>query len=133
MAIAEPAANLTRYWRTKVPNVSPAPHCYAFFSGLDAFEARSDDEFNCFFLTDFLVRHFDRLVIQGLGLDRHPELRDSYFAHYTRVMYLAQSEDPDLLERARAAADKLELDFDYRVTGFGDLTRFISEGASWPN
>jgi hypothetical protein len=110
------------------------PHCYAFFSGLRRFEAQADDDFNCFFLTDFLVRHFDRLVYEGLGLDRHPELRDMYFGNYTRVVYLAQQSDPDLLIKAKAAAEKLGLEFEHRQTGYGDLTRFVTEGAAkWQN
>ncbi len=106
------------------------PHCYAFFSGLSAFEKRADEDFNCFFLTDFLVRHFDRLVYQGLGLDRHPELKEMYFGNYTRVVYLAQHENDDLVERAKAAADKLGLAFEYRLTGFGELTSFMTKGAA---
>ncbi len=114
------------------------PHCYAFFSGNKSFEARADEDFNCFFLTDFLVRHFDRLVIQGLGLDRHPELRDSYFGHYTRVVYLAQTKNAKLEEAAREAAGRLGLTYEYRFTGFGELTGFLTEGAmrampSWPS
>jgi Protein of unknown function (DUF1638) len=110
------------------------PHCYAFFSGLKTFEDRSDEDFNCFFLTDFLVRHFDRLVYQGLGLDRHPELRDMYFGNYTRVVYLEQQPDAALLALAKAAAEKLGLDFEHRQTGFGELTRFMTEKAArWQN
>jgi hypothetical protein len=110
------------------------PHCYAFFSGLETFEAQADDDFNCFFLTDFLVRHFDRLVYEGLGLDRHPELRDMYFGNYTRVIYLEQQPNADLLDKAKAAAEKLGLEFEHRQTGYGDLTRFVTErAAKWEN
>ena len=72
-----------------------------------------------------MVRHFDRLIIEGLGLDRHPELRDDYFGNYTRLIYLAQIEDPRLKEKAEAAAVRLGLAFDYRLTAYGELEGFI--------
>ncbi len=95
------------------------PHCYAFFDGLDRFAAR--DEIDAFYLTDFLARHFDAFVTRPLGLDRHPELRDVYFGNYAKLVYLAQTDDPDLTARARAAADTLSLAFERRATGYGDL------------
>ena len=103
------------------------PHCYAFFSGLDAFAGNEDADFTSFFLTDFLVRHFDTFIIKPLGLDRHPELRDAYFGHYERVVYLAQTEDADLDAEARRAADRLGLVYERRMTGYGDLSGFLSE------
>jgi len=72
-----------------------------------------------------MVRHFDRLIIEGLGLDRHPELRDDYFGNYTRLIYLAQIEDPKLKVKAEAAAARLGLAFDYRLTAYGELEGFI--------
>ncbi|MEM7488170.1 MAG: DUF1638 domain-containing protein [Pseudomonadota bacterium] len=96
------------------------PHCYAFFDGLDRFAAR--DEIDAFYLTDFLARQFDAFVTKPLGLDRHPELRDMYFGHYARLVYLAQTDDPDLDRRARAAARALGLAYERRPTGYGDLT-----------
>ncbi len=96
-------------------------HCYAFFAGLDAFEALHDEEPGTFYLTDFLVRHFDSLVIKGMGIDRYPELRDMYFANYTRLVYLAQTDDPELTGQAEHAAQQLELAFVRRFTGYGDL------------
>jgi hypothetical protein len=96
-------------------------HCYQFFSGLEAFEARADRDFTSFFLTDFLTRQFDALVVRGLGLDRHPELRDVYFAHYERVVYLSQAPTDTLVDKARAAARFLDLDFEHRPVGYGDL------------
>lgn len=101
------------------------PHCYAFYSGNDAFLARGDDDMDAFFLTDFLARQFDTLVIQPLGLDRHPELRDAYFGHYRRLIYLEQVHDPALEEKARRAADRLALAYEKRVTGYGDLATFL--------
>jgi hypothetical protein len=67
----------------------PGAHCYEFFAGSALFASLHDEEPGTFYLTDFLVRHFERLVIQGLGLDRHPELLPSYFGNYERVLYLA--------------------------------------------
>jgi Protein of unknown function (DUF1638) len=97
------------------------PHCYSFFSGNDAFAAITDDEFTAFYLTDYLARHFDKLVWEGFGMAKHPELRDDYFRHYTKVVYLAQTDDPALDARAEAAAQKLGLAYERRFTGYGDL------------
>ncbi|KUF12833.1 hypothetical protein AVJ23_01160 [Pseudoponticoccus marisrubri] len=96
------------------------PHCYAFFDGLDRFAAR--DEIDAFYLTDFLVRQFDAFVWKPLGLDRHPALRDMYFGNYRRLVYLAQTEDPALTEKAQAQANRLGLAFERRSTGYGDLS-----------
>lgn len=114
------------------------PHCYAFFAGEAAFAAMMAEEPGTLFLTDFLARHFDRLVIQGLGLDRFPQLRDDYFGHYSRLVYLAQSDDPALTQKAEAAALRLGLAFERRATGLGGLARFFEtaarkpQEASWP-
>lgn len=97
------------------------PHCYSFFEGNDAFAAHAETEFTAFYLTDFLVRQFDAFVWRPMGLDRHPELRDAYFGHYDRLVYLAQTEDPDLAARAEAAAARLGLAYERRFTGYGDL------------
>ena len=102
------------------------PHCYAFFDGLDAFAARAGDEIGAFYLTDFLVRQFDAFVTRPLGLDRHPELRDAYFAHYDRLVYLAQTDDPALSARAEAAAARLSLRYERRWTGYGDLAAALA-------
>lgn len=101
------------------------PHCYAFYSGLRKFDAAHDADPTCFYLTDYLARHFDKLVIEGLGIDRHPELLDAYFGNYTKVVYLAQTEDADLQRRAEAAAERLGLAYEYRRTGYGDLAGFM--------
>jgi len=95
----------------------PGAHCYAFFAGEERFAALQEEEIGSFYLTDFLVRHFDRLVIRGLGLDRHPELLASYFGHYRRVVYLAQSRAPELHSQARVCAQRLGLDFESRYFG----------------
>ena len=95
------------------------PHCYSFFEGNAAFAAR--EEMTAFYLTDFLVRQFDAFVWRPLGLDRHPELRDAYFGHYTTLVYQAQTDDPALTEKARTCAERLGLAFERRFTGYGDL------------
>jgi hypothetical protein len=80
-----------------------------------------EEEPGTLYLTDFLTRHFDRLIWQGLGLDRWPELLDEYFGNYTRLVYLAQTEDPEVSERARRAADRLGLRFEERTVGYGEM------------
>ncbi|MBP49473.1 MAG: hypothetical protein CL396_05200 [Acidiferrobacteraceae bacterium] len=99
----------------------PGAHCYEFFAGTDRFAQLHERELGTFYLTDFLVRHFDRLVIQGLGLDRYPELHEQYFENYHRFVYLSQGDSADLLERARGAAAQLGLEFEHVVTGYGQL------------
>jgi hypothetical protein len=105
-------------------------HCYAFFAGLDAFDAMMEEEIGSYFLTDYLARHFDRLVWKGLGLDRHPELRDDYFRHYRRVVHLAQMPDDGIAAKARAAAARLALPLETRVTGFGLMPGFLGRAAA---
>jgi len=101
------------------------PHCYAFYTGLEDFAELSEADPTCFYLTDYLVRHFDRLIIEGLGIDRHPELLASYFGNYTTLVYLAQTEDPALQDQAQAAAEKLGLAYRYRFTDYGGLGAFL--------
>jgi Protein of unknown function (DUF1638) len=102
-------------------------HCYAFYSGLDAFEGMMEEEIGSFFLTDYLARHFDRLVWKGLGLDRFPELRDSYFKHYCRVVHLVQAEDSAVAAKAEAAAKRLALPLETRFTGYGLMQPFLKQ------
>ena len=97
------------------------PHCYAFFEGTDGFVARAEDEFSAFYLTDFLVRQFDAFVWEPLGLDRYPELRDTYFGHYEKLIYQAQTDDAALTAKAELCAERLGLSFERRFTGYGDL------------
>ena len=99
----------------------PGAHCYGFFAGSELFTRLSEAEPGTLYLTDFLARHFDRLIIRGLGIDRHPELECEYFGNYRKLVYLAQREDADLLARARAAAERLSLRFEHYLTGYGDL------------
>ncbi|MEX2318762.1 MAG: DUF1638 domain-containing protein, partial [Bauldia sp.] len=99
----------------------PGAHCYAFYAGLAAFDALHDEEPGTFYLTDYLTRHFDTLMVKGLGLDRHPELFDDYFRNYRRLVYLRQSREPDLRPRAEKAAAFLKLPLVVRDTGYGLL------------
>ncbi|MEO0618612.1 MAG: DUF1638 domain-containing protein [Pseudomonadota bacterium] len=108
------------------------PHCYAFFSGNAAFEARGDADMTAFFLTDYLVRHFDKLIWEGFGLDRRADMREFLFGNYERVVYLAQIEDQVLESEARAIADRLALTYEYRFTGFGDLESFMQPATDTP-
>jgi hypothetical protein len=103
----------------------PGPHCYAFYSGVDPFLAQAEAEPACFYLTDYLARHFERLVIAGLGLDRHPELLPLYFGNYEKLVYLAQTPDPGLELKAKAAALRLGLAYEHRPTGYGGLQDFL--------
>ncbi len=98
------------------------PHCYSFFSGNDTFEAQADDDLRSFFLTDFLARQFDAFIIEPLGLDRHPQLKETYFGNYRKLVYLSQEKDETLQAKAQAAAGYLGLEYEYRFTGYGDLT-----------
>ncbi len=107
----------------------PGPHCYAFFEGVDSFAARAEDEITAFYLTDFLTRQFDAFVTRPLGLDRHPELRDMYFGNYDRLVYLAQTDSPELTARAEDAARRLGLRFERRFTGYGDLASALAGAA----
>ncbi|MCY4540884.1 MAG: DUF1638 domain-containing protein [Rhodobacteraceae bacterium] len=102
------------------------PHCYAFYDGLEAYASREETDITSFYLTDFLVRQFESFVIKPLGLDRFPQLLETYFGHYTKVVYLAQTDDPGLEGKARQCAARLQLDFERRFTGYGDLERALS-------
>jgi hypothetical protein len=99
----------------------PGAHCYEFLATPKVFAELSEAEPGTFYLTDFLLRHFDRLVRRSLGLDRHPELAAEYFRHYKKLVYLSQSETPGAIERARRIADSFGFAFEYRYTGYGDL------------
>ena len=110
--------------KTGTPRL-PGAHCYEFLSGPEAFAALAEEEPGTFYLTDFLVRHFDRLVRQGLGLDRHPQLRDEYFRNYRRLLHLSQSGDDALRRKAAAHADSLQLRFEHRHTGLSPFARAL--------
>ncbi len=103
------------------------PHCYAFFDGVEQFAARAEDEMTAFYLTDFLVRQFDAFVWKPMGFDRHPELIQMMFGNYMRLIYLAQTDDPELDAKARGCAARLGLDYERRVTGYGDLAGALAQ------
>lgn len=107
----------------------PGAHCYEFFAGSELFRQLAEEEPGTFYLTDFLVRHFDRLMIRGMGIDRHPELLSMLFGNYRRVVYLAQRDDPVLRQRAREAAERLGLAYEYRPVGYGELETTLSRVA----
>jgi len=104
------------------------PHCYGFFEGNEVFAAHAE-EIGAFYLTDFLARQFETLIWKGMGFDRHPELVRMMFGNYEKVVYLAQTDDPELDARARAGAERLGLGFEKRRTGYGDLPAFLARAA----
>jgi hypothetical protein len=110
----------------------PGAHCYEFFAGSDRFAELCEEEPGTFYLTDFLARNFEQLVIRPLKMDQYPQLRDQYFAHYERLVYLAQTHSDALLEKARNAAHRLGLRFEHRHCGYGELESglklFIQQG-----
>jgi hypothetical protein len=99
----------------------PGAHCYEFFATSRVFATLADEEPGTFYLTDFLVRHFERLFVEGLGLDRHPQLAAEYLRNYRRMVYLVQAPDADLSRQARAIAERFGLAYAERATGYGDL------------
>lgn len=103
----------------------PGLHCYDLFAGAPVVERLTHDQPGTYLLTDFLVRSFARTVVHELGLDRHPELRDDYFRHYTRVVWLVQTSDPreqtELRALAQDAAERIGLPLQVRHTGRGGL------------
>lgn len=104
------------------------PHCYAFFTGNAVFDATAmDEDLTAFYLTDYLTRQFDKLIWQHYHLDR-PGMREMMFGNYTKIVYLAQTEDPALQAMAEAAAKRLQLAYEYRFTGYGELTPFLARG-----
>jgi hypothetical protein len=109
----------------------PGAHCYEFLATPALFAQLHEAEPGTFYLTDFLLRHFERLVVRPLGLDRHPELAGEYFRHYRKLVYLAQTEAPGAVERARQVAERFGFEFEYRFTGYGELgTRLAALAAS---
>ncbi|MCZ4282872.1 DUF1638 domain-containing protein [Kiloniella laminariae] len=104
-------------------------HCYAFFTGLESFDEMHDNDITCFYLTDYLTRHFDTLIMDGMGISKHPELLPMYFGNYTKLVYLAQTEDPELQKKAREAADKIGLEYHYRFTGYGELGTLMANAS----
>lgn len=103
----------------------PGAHCYEFFTGGEQFQSLSEAEPGSFYLTDFLTRHFERLVIKGLGIDRLPQLKSVYFSNYKRLVYLAQSDSQELQAMARRHAATLDLSYEYHNCGNEPLSRVL--------
>jgi hypothetical protein len=99
----------------------PGDHCYSFFAGERVFNEMAETELGTFYLTDYLVDNFERLILDGLGISKYPELKNQYFSNYTRVMYLAQAgtevEKMRRLAAAQKAADVLGLRLEIHETG----------------
>ncbi|MBI5088283.1 MAG: DUF1638 domain-containing protein [Actinobacteria bacterium] len=122
-------------WLATEPGIErlPGAHCYELFAGSALFHELHDAQPGTFYLTDFLAKHFDALVWSGLGLDRHPQLRDTYFGNYTRLVLVSQSDDPAVAAAAIAAADRLGLAFEHRHVGldpFGDAVGVLVRSAA---
>jgi hypothetical protein len=103
------------------------PHCYEMFAGEELFARVSDERPGTFFLTDWLVRNFDRAVVRGLGLDRDPELKPMLFGNYEAVLYLRQVPNPRLAEKARDIAAYLGLPLEIIDVGLGELESRLAE------
>ncbi len=110
----------------------PGAHCYQFYATRPVFHDLHEAELGTFYLTDFLTRHFDRLVWQSLGLDRHPQLRDMYFGNYRKLVYLSQFDGPELRAKAEEAARRLGLEYHHKQVGLGELATGLETFVSWP-
>jgi hypothetical protein len=104
----------------------PGLHCYDVYAGASRLERFFDEQPGTYLLTDFLVRSFARTVVQEMGLDRYPELRDTYFGNYTRVVWLAQAPDDELRVLAQQAADTIGLPLTVVDTGDHGLERALA-------
>jgi Protein of unknown function (DUF1638) len=105
------------------------PHCFAFYQGMDAYAKVADDDMMSFYMTDFLCRQFDAFFMKPLGLDRHPELIRDYFGNYEKLVYLAQTNNPELDKVAEDAARMLGLAYEKRITGYGDLPAALEQAS----
>ena len=116
----------------------PGAHCYEFLATARVFAQLAESEPGTFYLTDFLLRHFERLVVRPLGLDRHPELTQEYFRNYRKLVYLSQAPRPEAIEQARRIAERFGFQFEHRFTGYGELgTRLAAlvesqDTLAWP-
>ena len=106
----------------------PGAHCYEFFAGKNQFLSLTEQELGTFYLTDFLVKHFNRLVIKGLGMDQYPQLKNEYFKNYKRLTYLAQTDSEELIKKAKEHADFLNLEYNYYYTGLNQFRLDIEQG-----
>jgi hypothetical protein len=103
------------------------PHCYEMYAGAERFAEIADTRPATYFLTDWLVRNFDRAVVKGLGLDRYPELKEMLFGNYESVLYLRQVPNPRLAEKAERIAAYLGLPLDVEDVGLGELEDRLCE------
>ncbi|MCP5074836.1 MAG: DUF1638 domain-containing protein [Rhodobacteraceae bacterium] len=101
-------------------------HCYDILAGREEFAKMMEDEPGSFFVTEFLARNFERLVLKGLGLDRYPHMIGRFFQHYTRLVYLARTDDEKTRLQAEAAAETLGLRFEMRLVGSGEYQQFLA-------
>ncbi len=99
----------------------PGAHCYQFFAGHDVFNELHEAEIGTFYLTDFLTQHFETYVWKELGLDRKPELLEMYFGNYKKLLFLAQTENPELDRKAKEYASRLGLTYERLFTGYGEM------------
>ena len=106
----------------------PGAHCYEFFAGKNQFLSLTEQELGTFYLTDFLVKHFNRLVIKGLGMDQYPQLKNEYFKNYKKLTYLAQTDSEELIKKAKEHADFLNLEYNYYYTGLNQFRLDIEKG-----
>ncbi len=111
------------------PNVErlPGDHCYAFFTGVERFLAEHHSQIGTFYVTDYMVKHQEPLIFAALGMRDHPELIEMYFGNYTRLLYIAQDPTPDLIEGAKACANRLNLTYDQLDVGRGALESRLLE------
>ena len=112
--------------RHEVVRVS-GPHCYEMYAGANEFARLMDDEPGTFFLTDWLLRAYEKAVLRGLGLDKHPELAPLYFGNYHRLVYLSQASTEMLIKKAQTIAASMGWTFEHRYVGYGELeTRLVN-------
>ena len=104
----------------------PGAHCYEMFAGSETFGSLHEAELGTFYLTDFLARNFDRIIVKGLGIDRFPQLKQDYFSNYKKLVYLAQIDDAELDDRAKEAARFLGLEYQKVRTGDQHLYAALS-------
>ncbi len=101
-------------------------HCYAFFAGLNQFDQYMEQELGSFFLTDFLCQHFDNLIMEGMGLNKHPQLIPMMFGNYKKLVYLAQTDNDQLDKMGQLHAQKIGLTYQRIYTGYGELAQFVA-------
>ena len=116
-------------------------HCYEFYSGSENFAAMAEHELGTFYLTDYLAKHFEQLIMEGMGLNKHPQLIEMMFAHYTKLVYLVQEPNRQLDHFAQAAATKLGLKYERVETGYGQMaeelathySNYTEQVIKWPS